>query len=573
MKLASIQIENYRSIVKTQTLNLDENFTVILGPNNEGKSNLLRAVVLAMKSLSVFRFESRPIVSAANDGFVRLPRGVYEWEDDFPRRLQKDSQEGTTVLSLNFKLENKERSAFKAHCGSDINGDLPLEIRVGARGAQFRVKKPGRGAKAYEKSSNKIALFVSQNFSFEYIPAIRPEELSLEVVANLLERELETLSSDKSYKEALKTIDDLHRPIYARLEATVQTQLKKLLPTVKRVKISSTQGPTYRGRFRAPQLIIDDGTETALEAKGDGIKSLAAISLMRATKAGGGSGSLVVAIEEPESHLHPGATRQLATVLHEMALEHQVIITTHSPLLVARNALEANIIVSKSNATPAVSIKAIRDSLGVQVDDNLTQAGYVILVEGKTDIRILTALFARRSQEFSDLLGKGKVVFDDLTGTGNIAYKLSSLNQAITTQILITDDDKAGRDADKKAGQAGLEDKFRFGWRRPPDSFRSTELEDMIDPTLYWDVLEKEFGVSLDKHRFGNSQNSWSERMKISYEAGAKRWSSSIENDLKAMLADLVSKSPDNAIAKEWSSLVDNMLSAITTLISAKKTI
>ncbi len=573
MKLASIQIENYRSIVKTQTLNLDENFTVILGPNNEGKSNLLRAVVLAMKSLSVFRFESRPIVSAANDGFVRLPRGVYEWEDDFPRRLQKDNQEGTTVLSLNFKLKDKERSAFKAHCGSDINGDLPLEIRVGARGAQFRVKKPGRGGKAYEKSSNKIALFVSQNFSFEYIPAIRPEELSLEVVANLLERELETLSSDKSYKEALKTIDDLHRPIYARLEATVQTQLKKLLPTVKRVKISSTQGPTYRGRFRAPQLIIDDGTETTLEAKGDGIKSLAAISLMRATKAGGGSGSLVVAIEEPESHLHPGATRQLATVLHEMALEHQVIITTHSPLLVARNALEANIIVSKSNATPAVSIKAIRDSLGVQVDDNLTQAEYVILVEGKTDIRILTALFARRSQEFSGLLGKGKVVFDDLTGTGNIAYKLSSLNQAITTQILITDDDKAGRDADKKAGQAGLEDKFRFGWRRPPDSFRSTELEDMIDPALYWDVLEKEFGVSLDKHIFGNSQNSWSERMKISYEAGAKRWSSSIENNLKAMLADLVSKSPDNAIAKEWSSLVDNMLSAITTLISAKKTI
>lgn len=150
---------------------------------------------------------------------------------------------------------------------------------------------------------------------------------------------MENLSSDKKYQEALKTIDDLQRPIYARLEATVQEQLKKLLPTIKKVKISSSQGPTYRGRFRLPQLIIDDGTETTLEAKGDGIKSLAAISLMRATKAGGKAGSLVVAIEEPESHLHPGATRQLAIVLHEMAAEHQVIITTHSPLLVARNTL------------------------------------------------------------------------------------------------------------------------------------------------------------------------------------------------------------------------------------------
>jgi predicted ATP-dependent endonuclease of OLD family len=572
MKLASIQIENYRSIVKTQTLNLDEHFTVILGPNNEGKSNLLRAIVLAMKCLSVFRFPARPQFQAKEDSFVRLQRDAFVWEDDFPRSLQKGDQDGQTILSLNFKLTEKERTAFKTHCGSEINGNLPLEIRVGSRGAQFKVRKPGRGGKAYEKISNKIALFVSQNFSFEYIPAIRPEELSLEVVGNLLERELENLSSDKKYQEALKTIDDLHRPIYASLEATVQEQLKKLLPTIKKVKISPSQGPTYRGRFRLPQLIIDDGTETTLEAKGDGIKSLAAISLMRATKAGGKAGSLVVAIEEPESHLHPGATRQLAIVLHEMAAEHQVIITTHSPLLVARNTLEANIIVSKSKATPASSIKAIRDSLGVQVGDNLTQAEYVILVEGKTDIQILTALFTNRSQEYSDLLGKGIVVFDDLGGTGNIAYKISSLSQAITTQILITDDDKAGREADKKAGQAGLYEKYRFGWKRPAISFRSTELEDMIDPDLYWNALQKDLGVNLDRETFLRSEDSWSDRMKITYEAGAKRWSTSIENNMKATIADLVSKSPDNAVAKQWSSLVNNMLSAITALISTEDT-
>jgi predicted ATP-dependent endonuclease of OLD family len=572
MKLDSIQVENYRSIIKTQTLNLYGNFTVILGPNNEGKSNLLRAIVLAMKCLSVFRFPMRPLFQTKEDSFVRFPRDAYEWEDDFPRSLQKGDQDGQTILSLNFELTEKERTAFKAQCGSEINGNLPLEIRVGSRGAQFKVRKPGRGAKSYEKNSNKIAVFVSQNFSFEYIPAIRPEELSLEVVGNLLERELEILSYDKKYKEALKTIDDLHRPIYARLEATVQEQLKKLLPTVRKVKISPSQGPIYRGRFRVPQLIIDDGTETTLEAKGDGIKSLAAISLMRATKAGGKAGSFVVAIEEPESHLHPAATRQLATVLHEMAAEHQVIITTHSPLLVARNKLEANIIVSKSRATPAGSIKAIRDSLGVQVGDNLTQAEYVILVEGKTDIQILNALFANRSQEFSDLLGSGRVVFDDLGGAGNIAYKISSLSQAITTQILITDDDKAGREADKKAEQAGLCEKYRFGLKRPATSFRSTELEDMIDPDLYWNILQSNHGVNLDRTIFLGSQNSWSDRMKITYEAGAKRWSPSIENNMKNTIADLVSKSPDSAVAKQWSSLVNNMISAITALICTRDT-
>ena len=264
MKLASIQIENYRSIVKTQTLELDEHFTVILGPNNEGKSNLLRAIVLAMNCLRDFR---DPVSSglAKREGYFRLSRpNYYEWSSDFPQSLQKKFPDGETVLSLAFELTQEERTAFRSRCGSAINGNLPMEIRVGSGGVKFKVRKPGRGSVAYDKNSYKIAQFVSHNFSFEHIPAIRPEELSLNVVGNLLERELDTLSSDKNYKDALKTIDDLHKPIYEQLEKTVQAQLKKLLPTVKRVKIAQPLGPTYRGRFRAPQLIIDDGTETTL---------------------------------------------------------------------------------------------------------------------------------------------------------------------------------------------------------------------------------------------------------------------------------------------------------------------
>lgn len=289
----------------------------------------------------------------------------------------------------------------------------------------FRVKKPGRGAKTYEQNSTKIAKFISMNFGFEYIPAIRPGQLSLHVIGNLLEREMYTLSEDEEYKQALQTIDALEQPIYERLESSVQEHLKKLLPSVKQVKITTAQDTAYRGRFRPPQLVINDGTATPLDAKGDGIKSLVAISLMRASRTGGKAGSLVVAIEEPESHLHPGAVRQLATVLQEMSGEHQVIITTHSPLLVARSSISANIIVSKSKATPADSIKAIRDSLGVQVEDNLTAAEYVILVEGKTDIESLTTIFNTRSPDFKTLFDSGKIVFDDMGGAGNIVQNLA----------------------------------------------------------------------------------------------------------------------------------------------------
>jgi 5S rRNA maturation endonuclease (ribonuclease M5) len=47
----------------------------------------------------------------------------------------------------------------------------------------------------------------------------------------------------------------------------------------------------------------------------------------------------------------------------------------------------------------------------VRVDDNLTSAEYVILVEGKTDIKMLSSIFANRNESFNNQLMNGKVVF------------------------------------------------------------------------------------------------------------------------------------------------------------------
>jgi putative ATP-dependent endonuclease of OLD family len=501
---------------------------------------------------------------------IRMPRLDYVWENDFPRSLQNKYPDGHTTLTLTFELSNVERDAFKKACGNAINNDLPVQIDIGIKGARFKVRKPGRGAKSYERSSLKIAKFVSENFEFEYIPAIRPGQMSLEVIGNLLERELAVLSEEPTYKESMKVIERLQKPIYERLELDVQAQLRKLLPSVKRVKIVPSRRPQYSSRLRIPELIIDDGTATSLESKGDGIKSLTAISLMRASQVGSNAGNLVIAIEEPESHLHPGAIRQLSIVLQEMAKEHQVIITTHSPLLVTRNKIDANIIVSQSIAQPASSIKLLRDTLGVRVDDNLMSAEFVILVGGKTDAKVISALFQTINQSFDLQIANGKVVFDHLEGAGNIAYKLSMLHQAVTTQILIVDDDKAGREADKKAAAAGLSEKYRFTWRRPPEYFVHTELEDMIDPELYWDIFQNKFGVILDKTAFLNRKESWSDRMRAVYELGGKRWSSSIESNMKEEIATLVSGQPSRAISPKHTSVVDNMVAAIVGLMESR---
>jgi putative ATP-dependent endonuclease of OLD family len=51
MRLVSFSVQNYRSITKANKIKVGQS-TVIVGPNNEGKSNVLRALVTAMKVIT-----------------------------------------------------------------------------------------------------------------------------------------------------------------------------------------------------------------------------------------------------------------------------------------------------------------------------------------------------------------------------------------------------------------------------------------------------------------------------------------------------------------------------------------
>lgn len=573
MKLKSIQVSNFRSIENTQPLELEDEMTVILGPNNEGKSNLLRAIALGLRCLRWHTMRKGDSLSLRD--IMMFRRDVYDWEIDFPQNLQGKSPNGETVLNLVFMLTDDECTKFKKQCGCATNANLPIEVKVGLNGYSIKVKKQGKGANNYKEKSSEIAKFIGSNFDFQYIEAIRTEEQSLEVVGRLIERRLQLVESTPEYISAIKVIEGLQKPIIEGLENEVKAQLKRLLPSVKKVKLGTekagSQSPiiSSRGRLRSAQLVIDDGTATGIEAKGDGIKSLVAISLMHASRVGSLAGNnLVVAIEEPESHLHPGAVRELSAVLDEISKEHQVIITTHSPLLISKGKIGSNIIVSKSRASPASSIKDIRSCLGVHVSDNLMHAEHIILVEGKTDQAILTALFKSRSKEFSQLISSGKIVFDQIDGTGNIAYKVATLKQIVSNPILILDDDSAGRLCVKKAKETGfVSDKYVYVWKR--DAVVGTELEDIIDPDVYWSKAEADLGVKLSRKNFDGYNEKWSDRMKKVYQAGAKSWSASVENDFKRLVADCVSSSPDSALGKEYYELLDNMIAAILGLVKS----
>jgi predicted ATP-dependent endonuclease of OLD family len=302
MKLVKFSVTNFRSI--TQAYNIPfSDITVLIGKNNEGKSNLLKALNVSMNILD--HHSQQKSIRYGMMGY-REKENVYKWERDFPISLQ-NSNKSTTIFRLEFELEGNELNEFKDQIKSNLNGSLPIEIKIGKDLIPIvRVVKRGKGSKTLNQKSKKIAEYIGKKIQFNYIPAIRTDKESLEVIDKMLHKELAVIEDNEKFIEALDTIKALQKPIIEKLSNDIKNSLIEFLPNIKDVVIESYEDRRRFGIRNQFEVFIDDGSKTHIAFKGDGVKSLSALGLLKNMSKSDGVYSLI-AIEEPESHLHPGA--------------------------------------------------------------------------------------------------------------------------------------------------------------------------------------------------------------------------------------------------------------------------
>ena len=324
----------------------------------------------------------------------------------------------------------------------------------------------------------------------------------------------------------------------------------KFLHEVKSVSISIPEKMRYRSFRNDCEIIVDDGFPTLLQNKGDGAQSLAALGILRhATDTAARSRNLVIAIEEPESHLHPSAIHELKNVLHELSSKHQLLLTTHNPLFVDRRSVSGNILVENRKARPAKSVKEIRDILGVRASDNLRNAELVLVVEGEDDKISLEAILSARSPYLRDALQNGTFVLDSLAGGTNLAYKVSHLRDSLCICHAFLDYDKTGKEAFDRARTQGLLNDREVNFSIVP-SLQEAELEDLYLLDLYHDAIYHRFNVSLKKKQFSNKKKKWSDRVEDCFKTSGRDWNDRIEANVKKLVSELVKNSPDKALNK-----------------------
>lgn len=565
MELVAFSVTNFRSITQANKTPISD-ITVLIGKNNEGKSNMLRALNIAMH---VLRYHADSRRTRYNVFTSRKNEHIYYWSRDFPITLQNQSKSTQSIFRLEFHLNDEEIAEFRSEIKSNLNGTLPIEIRIGKDGEpKISVIKKGKGAKTLNSKSKIIAEYIANRISFNYIPAVRTDQEAISVVQDMLSLELSKLETNPDYQKALDTIKELQLPILETLSTKIKDSLTEFIPHVNNVSIEIQEHQRRSALRREFEVFVDDGNKTSLEFKGDGVKSLAALGLLKNISIARGSVSLT-AIEEPESHLHPGAIHILRDTIFDLIDVNQVIISTHNPLFIDRHNLKSNIIIDAGNARPAKNIQELREVLGIKASDNLLNANYVLVVEGEEDVTALKGLLPHLSEKIGKAIKNNIFIIDKIGGAGNLSYKLSLLKNTLCVFHVLLDNDSAGQSAYEKAS---LEDnlKLKDVTFINCNGMSQSEFEDCINKDCYQDQILGDYGVNINVSEFrGNDK--WSDRMRKTFLSQGKLWNDQIEKQVKHTVSVVVSKKPALALNEHKRSSIDSLVNSLENLIDKTK--
>lgn len=524
MRLSEVTVSNYRSIVK-QTRFAVGDLTTLIGPNNEGKSNLLRALAIGMQLIE--RWSALPDRLSGKEeltgpdalSFMRSARygrvsrqdedvQGYSWARDFP--LQKQSAKGAqpTTIRFSFELDEEEVASYYDLTGIRNNGILPIELKLGRTSVSLGIVKPGRGAATHRAKAREIARFVSNGVAFVSIPAIRTSRQAQALVNDLARIRLQTVARSAEYVELATQINALRRTAVSEIALGLTESVQRYLPSVARIEIETVD---IASADAVADLVINDGTSTSIDSKGDGIKSLVSMALLhQLASERSQSQAIILAVDEPEAHLHPASVHELQALFAHISADQQVILATHNPIFVNREHVSSNILVRENEARPAHSVEQIRTAIGVQLHDNLESAEKIVLVEGMTDAAALPRLLAEVSGEWKEIVSTARIVFKPVKGVGKVRSHIQREKSTLCQIFVVVDGDGPGRqEATRVVADRHLPQRNVFvlsdGHRR------NSEIEDMIDPAVYLEALASKFGREFKESDFKNRSKKWSE--------------------------------------------------------------
>ena len=234
--------------------------------------------------------------------------------------------------------------------------------------------------------------------------------------------------------------EDERLPAVHRIESVIEDYVQMSFPGV-HIRMD-VPAPTLSLLLETADLQIDDGHMGSVSTKGDGLQRTVLFALLRAyndvrfqgltesetpdsTTDTNTRRPYLLLFEEPELYLHPRAQRQLMSALAQLARDHQVLVTTHSPGFFQPGTKGFTRLYQSAQGVCAKPVDLAemshRDAYQIIRHENNEAAFFakqVVLVEGDSDTFVYPHLAKLFSEEWDDV--ERGVMFVKIEGKGNI---------------------------------------------------------------------------------------------------------------------------------------------------------
>ncbi len=405
MKIASLKIQNYRTL-ESIDLTFPSSYSAICGPNDSGKTNVVRAIRALVKEDTYL------------DGFAFGDEQKLSLKEDYPKWKDTEPGKREIAFELTVVLDGKRDAGLYQFVAKHLSLEAapdPLELTVSVK---YRADNPEPSVVVHAAGGEYSKLNAQE--------VLKKLQSSRSILFhNSTQIDPRFAFRGGSIAGHIREISGQHEPLVVSMKKTVNRGLAKIsksqqaefadllgrLRTKYKVGLSM---PAFDFDYLPFSITLGERKyEVPLDDWGSGTKNrtLILLTLFRARQIGDSEPSAakitpVIIVEEPESFLHPSAQAEFGRVLHDLAEEFkvQVIVTTHSPYLLNMQQPASNILLQRRTAyrqlrdTERVETTAdnwmapFGQALGLDTEEFkpwkgllLNGSDAILLVEGDTD--------------------------------------------------------------------------------------------------------------------------------------------------------------------------------------------
>lgn len=364
--ITSITLENYKSFGERQVVPL-EPITVIVGPNNCGKSSFL----------GIGRFIQQVVRSGAHAAIEAEGGGNFVFHrprpKDSPLMIRWESELGSYETILSSAIIQKSEQVTHVEYGSLLRSEKGL-TKIG--NIQIPALVPLEGLRQLVVNPGLFFNSDSPEAASQFLPIVEPITKSRFVKLSLaaLRKDSEVVPDPQMSEDGsgLAALLGLWRGSEPERSEALEEFLRKTLPEVKRALVRPAPQKSYQ------RLWIEqkDGESFDAPRLSDGILFFTALA-MHALDVPPGA---ILFIEEPELCVHPRRLHNLVDFFRRLSRDRkcQLVITTHSPVLLDEFRDEPEAIVLFQRSERGTHVKRLADLPDLAQALNKTEPGAML---------------------------------------------------------------------------------------------------------------------------------------------------------------------------------------------------